>query len=415
MKNIKKLAAAVSALCLAASTSCSASIGKGTQTALTAGGYDVPAGVFIYYTISEYDSAVSLLSEQNEDTPTLKDVKNSTIDGLDASDWIQDKATDECITYAAVQKNFDEIDGQLTDEEYDEIDEMAEYYYSIDSRNELNGVSLDSIRRICEASYKQRAVFMHYYGIDSEKGCSEEELKDYFDENYARVKYFTVSLNDDEGNPLDEDGQRERRKLAESYAKQINKKSDDLEKMWELDSASEEYNEYLAAQTTAAEDTETEDTTTTAAADAEDEATETTETTTTDPYANERLYQRTTTTTASDDITVDTETTAEEEESDYTKSYNALNNYIFNELPLNEAQVYEYDDSTLYVIIRGDLRERMTEDDYWTEDYINQLIQTRYYEDYTKYLEDYSSTVTADKNSSAYRRYAPFKLVLESE
>ena len=411
-KNIaESFTAVLSAACIAVSAGCSATIGEGTRTAMSVDGYDIPAGIFVYYSVQAYDEAVSLLTEQNEsgETPTVKDVKGAKIDEIDSADWIQNKATEECVTYAAIQKKFDEVGASLSPEDQDEIDSMAEYYSAYDARNELNGVSTESIRKIAEASFKQKEIFEYYYGIGGEKGVTDEEMKNYFDENYARVKYISVSLVDSEGNPLDEDAQRERRKLAESYAAQINKKSGTLDKMLEVDEVSKEYDEYISAQsTTEALEGVTIQTTTTAAVTTEAEGT--TETTTTDPYANERLYQKRTTAAESEEES--TETTAE---SDATKAYNAFNDYIFDSLTLNKAEVYDYDDETLYVVIRGDLRERMTEDGYWTEDYIYQLLQERYFEEYQKMIEDYAAEMTPEKNNSAYRRYAPFKLELEQK
>ena len=57
----------------------------------------------------------------------------------------------------------------------------------------------------------------------------------------------------------------------------------------------------------------------------------------------------------------------------------------------------------------------MTEDDYWTEDYKKNLLQLRYYNDYTDFIKSFASTLEVKKNDSAYRRYEPFSLDLEKE
>ena len=405
MKTIKRIAAAAAAVCLAA-TGCSATVGNGTQKAMSVDGYDIGAGMLVYYTIQAYDNAVNMLSDQNEGTPELKDVKNSKIDEKDATDWIQDKATDECITFAAVEKMYEEIGGELSQENKDEAKQIAEYYYNMDSRAEDNGVSLETFNKIAEASYKQEDLFKHYFGIGGEKGCTDDELKDYFDENYARVKYITISLTDENGEKMSDDELREIRKMADEYARKINKKSDNMDKMWELDDCSKDYQEYVASRvTTTASEEESPETTTTAA------ETEPAETTTTDPHANERIFQKQTTAAESDSS--DTETTAEPTESE--KNYNNFLDFIFNDLELNKAEVYEYDKENLYVVIRGDLRERMTEDDLWTDDYKLNLLQARYYNDYTDFVKEYAASLPVEKNSAAYRRYAPFKLQLEKK
>lgn len=402
MKIVKKLTAAAAAVCLAATTSCSAAIGQGTQNALSVDGYDIGAGMLVYYTIQAYDNAVSLLSDQNSDTPTVKDVKNSKLDEKDAVDWIQDKATDECITYAAVQKKFAEIGGELTADQKTEAHQIAEYYYNMDSRAEKNGVSLETFNKIAEASYEQDELFLHYYGIDAEKGCSEEDLKDYFDDNFARCKYIIISKTNSLGEAMSEDELRDIRKKAEDYARQINKKSGEMNRMWEMDECDQDYKDYIKSlNTTEAVEEEEVETVTTAAPE---EATEA-ETTTTNPYANERLVQKPVETTAADG----------EEEDKEPDDYDKFIDYVFNELEPGKAEVYDYDKENLYVIIRGDLRERMTEDDYWTEDYKKNLLQLRYYNDYTDFIKSFASTLEVKKNDSAYRRYDPFSLDLEKQ
>ncbi|HBB19636.1 MAG TPA: hypothetical protein DCZ62_04250 [Ruminococcus sp.] len=407
MKSLKKIAAGLSAFAVAAgSFGCTPSVGSGSQTALTADGYEVKSGIFIYYTMQAYDEAVSVISEKNEGaTPTLKEVKNAYIDEVESSDWIQDKAADYCKAFAAVKKEYDNIGGQLSAEDKEEAAQMAEYYFNGDERNSLNGISLDSMKEIAENSYKEEQIFQHYYGFEGEKGCSEAELKDYFDENFARVEYVTISLKDPEGNALSEDDARKVRKMAEDYAAQVNKKTKAQDKMFEMDTVKKQYDEYVAAQTTTSpEEALLPETTTTTAA-------ETTETTTTNPHENEMLLQRNTTTTASTEENSDTtETEAAPTDEDLSK----FKDYVFNELPMDTAKVYDYSEDTIYVVIRSDLRERLTEDDLWNETYITNLQQMRYYNDFVKFMEDIADGMTIDKNKSAFRRYAPFKLVLET-
>lgn len=415
MKKFKKFTAMAVSITLASTLfGCTPSYGSGSKSAMSIDGYDVPAGLFIYYSMQGYTEAANLLNEQNGTTPEIKDVKNSQIDSLDSTDWIQNKATDYCLDFVTIQKEFEAIGGELAQEDIDEAEEMAAYYYAQDSRLDKNGISLDTMEKMAQMTYMEQEVFDYYYGFEGSEGCSEEELKDYFDENFARVKYLEISLTDDEGNELSEDEQRELRKMAEKYANQINAKSGELKKMQEVEAVKEDYNEYIAAQTTTAEgETTTTTTTTTTATTSEGETTTETTTTTTNPYANERLLQKSTTTSAEESETGTIDTQTETVETDDEKNTRLFNEFVFNELPLGEAKVYDYSDDTIYVVIRGNLRERMTEDDYWTEDYISSLQSRRYYEDFIDFLKVKSEQLTVEKNSKAYRRYDPFKLELE--
>ena len=118
MNKFNRFASAAAAFALAAaSASCSApeaiTFGKGTQTALTVDGYEVPAGVFIYNEITAYRNAMYDMYYKNGKMPTLDDVKNSTIKDLDSTDWIQDNATDACKDFVASEKEFEKIGESL--------------------------------------------------------------------------------------------------------------------------------------------------------------------------------------------------------------------------------------------------------------------------------------------------------------
>ena len=407
MKTLKKIAAVTAALTVASSfAGCSPSIGGNSQNAATIGEQEVPAGVFIYYTLQAYSEASSIIQGDSETAPEADEIRNANIDEIDSTSWIQNKATEYCKDYAGLVTEFEAIGGKLSSEDIDEAAEMAEYYYSMDPRLASNGVSLDSMKAIAESTYMETEIFKYHYGFDGEKGCSEEELKDFVDDNFARIKYVSISLKNQDGEKVDSAKEKEIRAMAEDYVKQINSKTGDLKKMHEMDAVSEDYNEYVAANTTTAvgETTTTTTTTTTVAG----------ETTTTDPYANERLIQKATTTTAA--ASTSTETTTEAaEESETDKNTRLFNEYVFNDLKAGKAVIYEFSEDTIYVVLRADLRERMTEDDYWSEEYITQFQSIKYYDEYIKYLDEKTNALEVNKNKTAYRRYEPFKLELSVE
>ena len=134
-------------------------------------------------------------------------------------------------------------------------------------------------------------------------------------------------------------------------------------------------------------------------------------TTTTDPYANEKTVTKyTTTTVAVGDAAV--VTTAAE--TDAEKNEKKLNDMIFNDLKENEAIVYEYSDSITYILLKGDIKTRMTDDDLWSEDVIENTLVKRYGNDYNDMMKSMAESFSLDKNQRAFRRYAPFKLDLEA-
>ncbi|MGB4093275.1 MAG: hypothetical protein WBK46_15260 [Ruminococcus flavefaciens] len=425
MNKLYRFAAAAAAMALAASTaSCSSpkaiTFGNGTKTAMTIDGYDVPAGVFIYNELYAYNNASYTLYAKNGEYPTVEDVKKANIESMDATDWIQNSAVDYCKDFVATEKEFEKIGGELSAEDLQEIKDGVEQQLA----NTLftdNGIGEESIRAILTNSYKQNAVFEHYYGIDAEDGCSEEELKEYFIDRTARIKYFPVSLVNEEGEAVSDDEKHELTKLVDGYIKEINSAKTNEKKLEKFDEVKAKYDEYTAKKAEEAAAAEAEEnggeattTTTTTTTSADDEVTTTT---TTDPFANEVTLTKLTTTTAdesADDAETTTTTAADNSADDSQKAVKAYNDYVFNDLKEYTAEKYQYDENTIYVIIKGDIKERMTDDDMWSEDSVEALISERYYSDFTDRMKKIAEGMTPEKNASAFRRFSPFKLKLEN-
>lgn len=419
MNKFNKFAAAAAAFALAAaSASCGApeaiTLGKNAQTALTVDGYEVPAGVFIYNELYAYNTAAYELYGTLGKMPSVDEVKDHQFESMDATDWIQDKATENCLDFVANEREFEKIGGELSSEELSEIKEFV----AANSSQAMfadNGVGEESLTKIMSNNYKREAIFKHYYGLDSEKGCTEDELKEYYQDKTTRVKYFAVSMTDDNGEAFDADEKRRLNKMVDGYVKEINDESSNAAKLKKIDECEKEYTEYVEKRTAeaaakAAEEageTTTTTTTTTAAG--------TTTTTTTDPYANEVTVTKRTTTTVDPNASADvTTTTASEESLAAQKAYNDYNDYIFDKLGLYTAERYDYDENTVYVIIKADIKERMTSADLWSESTIESLLSERYYSEFEDMMKSITKSYVPEKNSTAYRKFSPFKLDLSS-
>lgn len=418
MKKTKKFTAAALSFALAVvSAGCSApdavTIGNNTKTAANIDGYEVPAGVFIAYELVAYDNAASQYYYSTNTEPKPNDVKKFHIEGTDAETWIQEQATEQCRQFVAIEKEFEKINGSLSDEEQKEIDESIKAMPE-DTRDyyDENGISEESLKKIAAVSYKRDYIFEHYYGIGGPNGCTEDELREYYIENNARVKYIEIKTADSAGTAYDQDTIHDLDKMADDFVKQINDEKDNEAKLAKMDELKEEYEEYAATLTTTVSGSTapatTTTTTTTAASDV------TTTTTTTDPHANEKIVAKITTTTVSKDE--EPTTTEPVEKTDAEKAAEALDTKIFgSDMPLYTAEKYQYDDNTIYVIIKADIEERMNDEDMWTEDLKDQLLAQRYFTNFADWITEVYEGYSVEKNKSAYKRYAPFKLELETK
>ena len=57
----------------------------------------------------------------------------------------------------------------------------------------------------------------------------------------------------------------------------------------------------------------------------------------------------------------------------------------------------------------------MTEDDLWSEENVEALLSERYYSDFTDMMKSIAEGYDSNRNTSAFRKYSPYKLKLETD
>lgn len=445
-KNLKRIAAAiVSSAVIITSAGCT--LGKNTAYALTVDGYKVKAGVYIYYTASALSEAINLASQQDEnlDTQDNDALKKVKIEGKDFIDFVKDKATENCVNHVATLKHFDDLELSLTETQENEISQYVDMNW--ETNEEMftkNGISKESLKEIMTSSYKSEEVFKAYYGDGGSENIEESQLKEYYTENNARVRYVDMDLHDAEGNDLDEAGEKEIEDMANDFLKRAKAAKDEEAMLKEFDAFQEEYDKYVAdkaaeaageeaaaeaateapaeeeteAETTAseAEDTDTgsdidddiasaatenddsgneADNAVTTAPESENEETETT--TTVDPYANETVIH-----------VVTTSEGQKEEDVTYNPSKECYD-WIFNDAKEGVPEIVK-DEHTMYVIVRLDINKRMTDEDLWSETGVEDVRYEMFSDEFQDMLDSWGDEYEVVKNKKAYKKYDPFKI-----
>ena len=268
----KKVIAAATAL-----TMVFAAAGCGESTSWIAKYNDqtVNAGVYIYYQTQAMSEATSKLKKINADLDLTdtKLVKTLTLENVDVTTWVNNKAQEQVKLFIAVNQKFDELGFSLTDEKKSEIEQMFEYYWEYSSAEfEKNGIGKDSFRELVELDHKKNKLFEHYYGEGGEKEVSDAEINAFLEGNYSRVKMIKLHLTDGKDEDLDDAGKKKIKEMAEDYKKRAiaGENFDDL---------IDEYNEYrekLVAEANPSEETETDETAETTVAENEESTEETT-------------------------------------------------------------------------------------------------------------------------------------------
>lgn len=233
MRNIlKKAACVLLALCLAASlTAC---YSEDNTWAAKAGDDVMPIGAYIYYLSSAYTEAGNRVSAHDK-------ILEGTIDGQDAKGWIKDQALAYVGAYYYICDKFDELGLSLTEEDLAAIDNgTATYWPYFKARMEAMGVSEESFKKAyAEHNVRAQLLMEALYGEGGQQEVSEDELRQYYTENYNSYEYMYISKSkkDEDGNSvaLSDEEKQDMLDTLEDFAGRINSGSITL---------SEAYTEY---------------------------------------------------------------------------------------------------------------------------------------------------------------------------
>ena len=452
MTILKKAAAVLTAAGLAAAC---VACGSNTRFALTIDGYEVPAGVYIYFVNSAYNTGLSQLGEEQPDLDTtdVKAVKAASLEGVSFTDWVKNKATEMCTDFVTTEKKFDELGLSLDAMTKSYVDSMTEYYWAQSKTiYERNGISEESFAKIVTSDYKSNLISEHFYGVGGKEGVTEDELYDYFKENNIRCQYVAVDLKDGEGNLLKADGKEKMMDMLEGYQDRVEDAYDNGgvgAVMTEMSYVQEDYNYYVtsvsqeaagvtgeALATTTARTTPA-STTTAATSTAASGAETTTETVSTEEEngttaasgeTSTTTTTTTTTTAAASDAESGTETTADpyalertitvvhkedyEDEADIV--YNPCESVYNKLLEITESDYGKpfivEDDEKYYLVVRYDIEERMTAEDLWSENAVSSTSYSKYSKDFDDKMDEWANAMSVQRNDAAYKRYDPFKL-----
>ncbi len=417
MSNAKRLLALATAI-----TACASLAGCGEDTNWIAehNGEKINAGIYLYYELSAYNTALSYVQTTNQSATevTEDDVYyiTDTKETVNAYDWIQQKAIEDLETYLVVESEYERLNLELTEAEEDTAQQMLDYYCNTLGYAENyteNGIGEDSLLKLYENSTKYTNLFYALYGtyekigddgksteIEGELYIDDETLWDHYDEHNVRVKIIEIPLYGENSAALTDEEKAEATLLAEEFLARAEdgenfddlieeykaSLEDDDKKEDDKDTAEDKDDESSADDSSTSEsESSDDDSSKSEADDSEDKDEEEEEE---DKYPNETIV------------------------SDESKSYSeAVIEKLF-ELELGDDGVaYELITDTdvnneLYVVMKSDLRER--EDLF--EDNRDSILADYAGEDYEAYLEGLVENLSYTLNQDAYDRYTPKKV-----
>ncbi|MGN0614588.1 MAG: hypothetical protein ACI4JB_11915, partial [Porcipelethomonas sp.] len=268
LKKLKRCLTALIAAAVAASCS-GCTIGESTAYTMTVDDFQLKSGVYIYYQNSALADAESLAQEENPDIDTEDQdaLEAATIEGKPFLDWVHNKTLANCSEHIAIIRQFDELGLSLSDEDVESVNDYAESVYA-DTSNEYyqNGIGEESFKEILINTFKSQEIFLAIYGEGGSENIQESEIKDYYIENNARVRYVSLDLHDSEGNVLDDTGKNEIKSMANQYLAKVRSAGTEEAMLQAFNEVQEDYDQYVqdkAAEASGEETTEeaTEETT----------------------------------------------------------------------------------------------------------------------------------------------------------
>lgn len=330
----------------------------------------VNAGMYIYYQGAGYTAGVYELSEEDSTYYYYYlfgySLLDETVNGQSMSDYMSDYAVDMCKQYVVIQKLFEELGLELTETELANIEtSVANTWESYSETYEAAGISEDTVRKVAEITMMEEDIFNAYYEVGGLNGTTEDDIKDYLEDNYARIKYITFEFSESADDAIDEDYKAEMLEIANSYLERA-------EAGESMDDLIAEYDEILAAAE-AEEEEDSEDET----EDTEEEVEEVEVEEEVDEYANEYI--------------ISIEGTSPSEK---------FVNYVFTVCNVGEYTVIQ-DDTCFYLVERLDILER---DDLY-EANRDSYLEALFDEDYTTLINEKLATYEVEVNENSIKRY----------
>lgn len=343
--------------------------GEDTVKALTIGGQEINAGLYISYLNSAYNELYSKLTE-DASVDSDFDVYAQTYENKSASEWIIDRAVELCAENIAIKNEASRLGVSLESNVKTYIDNLVDYYwtnYNYESILAKVGVGQASFKAMVTSNYLKDELLHAIYGEGGEKEVKNDELAKFMVENYARVKSYTFTKKDTDGNNKTDEELKNLKDEVEGLIAMM-KNGGDFDSV--IDAYEDLQKQIEEANTTADETTESD--------------TETETETEKDPYERETMIYK--------------ESTSPSEE--FVKM-------VFEKTEADYGTPFFYEDDNYYYVVEVlDTAERTD----YLEDNKDSILSNYKSDEFDEYIEGLAKALEVTRNEKAIKRYEPKKL-----
>ncbi len=186
----------------------------------TVGSTSIPAGVYLLAQYEAFVQAQALASGTD-----VNEVLKATVTDEDGNEttgeaYIAAKTLDGVYRYAAAEKKYAEMGGELSESDLALITEQVDTQWeSMEDTYTANGIGYQSLLAWAQNSYKQEALLEMIYGQDGTEPVSDAELTAYAEENFFRFSYLLLPYFDmSTFSTLDEEQQAQVLEMAQEAA-----------------------------------------------------------------------------------------------------------------------------------------------------------------------------------------------------
>lgn len=235
MVKVQKFLALILSMTLLLSLLVGCSSGSKADWALKIDGVEIPTGLYLSFQQAAYQNAkTEIAKEENEkikaaaangedvDALQKKFDKESflkkTIDGKSTEEWTTEETLTLCKRYVAAMNLAEDERADLTASDFTTLSsQLTTYYTPYATYYDYLGIGEKAYATTLEDSVRESNLFEHWYGEGGTDEVSEEEISDYFVNNYAKGVVYTVY-----GSSLEEDEIAHRQDLLNQAAEQLN-------------------------------------------------------------------------------------------------------------------------------------------------------------------------------------------------
>jgi len=163
--------------------------GAATAVSATYSGGDLPAGVYLYYLATSTSKVTSALEIYDET------VLNETYEGKNAAEWIVNDARESLRTHAVVEAKFAELGLSLGEDIINYADAtLSTFWAKYGHEMKQYGIAKSSADLVILNNIKSDILITALYGEGGEHEISEDELLDYYKENYRRTILLVMPM-----------------------------------------------------------------------------------------------------------------------------------------------------------------------------------------------------------------------------